>query len=357
MRSRLGSVRYLALGLASLLLASCSQLHLTQERDELLVRVGEAREVRKAASHADLFLDYALLSEQSYADSLYDKAKPRPYDIGENTYCKARVRPEDPCVDREGLTPYAIERVRRWRLIYAENDPKRFRCLPHRANCTEPVPGIGVQVWMKRGRVCPEAAIVFRGTDGQSADDWLSNLRWVLRLLPLYDQYEQVQDYTPAFVARIEAEPCFVRGRTRIVAIGHSLGGGLAQQSAFQDRRVRRVLAFDPSFVTGASDVEPGLLARNVQGLQIDRIYEHGEILAYPRFVLRQLSPLPACNPFIRTVRLNTLEGNAVEQHSLHGITVALLDWSKARRPKGLPANEPLPGPRPEACSPQVATL
>jgi dienelactone hydrolase len=79
------------------------------------------------------------------------------------------------------------------------------------------------------------------------ASTWLANV-------PLYDQYDQVQDHTADFVAAIEWDKCFVRGTTRIIAVGHSLGGGLAQQAAFVEPRIRHVYAFDPSVVTGSTD-------------------------------------------------------------------------------------------------------
>jgi hypothetical protein len=247
------------------------------------------------------------------------------------------------------LTPYARKILSEWRLIYASMDPQNFRCGPSRVPCTEPIPGLGVQIWVRKGTVCKEAVVAFRGTDGQSADDWLSNLRWLLRLLPLYDQYEQVQDYAPDFVRAIEKERCFVRGRTQILAIGHSLGGGLAQQATWMDGRIRYVFAFDPSFVTGSTDAHViPVRAKNVQGLLIERIYEHGEILAYPRFVLRQIVPLSACNPQIRTIRFNAQHGTGVRQHNLAATTTALLKWSM--QVPSWSKQRKLPGPAPQDC-------
>ena len=335
---------------AALVLSACGQLPGGQGRDDLALSIGQRHVVQPAAPHSELFLDYALLADQSYADSLYDKAGVRPYDIGPDTYCAARKRPGEPCRDVDGLTDHAIQRLKGWRRIYAEKDERRFPCPETRPGCTEPLPGLGVQVWMRAARVCSEAAIVFRGTDGRTADDWFSNLRWLLRLLPLYDQYEQVQDYTPAFVKVIENEPCFRRGRTRIVAIGHSLGGGLAQQAAYRDGRVRHVSAIDPSFVTGVEDLDPRIVAANAQGLGIDRLYERGEILSYPRAVVQQFDPPRSCDPLIRTIRLDTLRGNPIEQHSLASMATSLLAWSKERRSRGLPAQVPLPGPSPQGC-------
>ena len=141
------------------------------------------------------------------------------------------------------LTPLARSILDQWRLIYASRNPADFPCKPGRTPCTEPLPGLGVQIWVRRGEACTEAVLAFRGTDRKSSDDWISNLRWLLRLLPVYDQYAQVQDYTGDLVNAIEKEPCFVEGTTRIVAVGHSLGGGLAQQAAYMDRKIRHVYA------------------------------------------------------------------------------------------------------------------
>ena len=157
---------------------------------------------------------------------------------------------------------------------------------------------------------------------------------------------EQVQDYAPDFIRAVEQESCFVRGRTQIVAIGHSLGGGLAQQAAFMDGKIRRVFAFDPSFVTGYYD--PHVIPvrdKNVQGLLIERIYEHGEILAYPRFALRQLVPPSACNPQIRTIQFNTLRGTGIRQHNLSAMTTALLSWSRRVPPAAKRTDLPRPKP------------
>ena len=329
------------LGLSLLCLTNCAQLHLSQSPDDMLVRVGSTDKTLPAAPYADNFLAYALLSDQTYSDAVYATKR---FDLGDRTYCHATDA--QPCLD---LTPYARRILSEWRLIYASMNAGDFRCKPGRVLCSEPLPGLGVQIWVRKGAVCREAVVAFRGTDGQSADDWLSNLRWLLRLLPLYDQYEQVQDYAPDFIRAVEQESCFVRGRTQIVAIGHSLGGGLAQQAAFMDGKIRRVFAFDPSFVTGYYD--PHVIPvrdKNVQGLLIERIYEHGEILAYPRFALRQLVPPSACNPQIRTIRFNTLRGTGIRQHNLSAMTTALLNWSRRVPPAAKRTD--LPRPKPGDC-------
>jgi hypothetical protein len=327
---------------ALIFLTNCSHVHLFQEHEDMLVRVGSTDETVPAAPYAHNFVAYALLSDQTYSDAVYHTKR---FDLGPQTYC---YEPPGggPCTD---YTPYARKILSEWRLVWASMDKKDFQCAPDRVPCTEPLPGLGVQIWVRKGDVCSEAVVAFRGTDGGSADDWLSNFRFLLRALPLYDQYEQVQDHTPNFLRKITSDRCFVRGRTKIVAVGHSLGGGLAQQASYMDRGIRRVFAFDPSFVTGFNDVNViPVRDKNVRGLEIERIYEHGEILAYPRFLLRHLVPPTACNPQIRTIRFNVLHGFGIAQHKLKGMTNALLNWSyetppSARRPR-------LPGPQPGDC-------
>ena len=154
--------------------------------------------------------------------------------------------------------------------------------------------GLGVQIWARKGARCPEAVIAFRGTVGGDKGDWESNFHWILRAFPIYDQYEQVRDHVGDFIGHIERDKCYRAGSTEIIAVGHSLGGGLAQLAAYSDRRIRRVYGFDPSMVTGFYSVDPPNRDRNVQGLGIERVYEFGEVLAYGRLIMLHYHPLVA---------------------------------------------------------------
>ena len=320
----------------------CASVHLTQRSEDMLVRTGSTDVMIAAAPYAHAFLAYALLADQTYENKVYERGI---FVLPDGAYCyPAR---DGWCID---LTPFARSILEQWRLVFASTDPAQFPCMPGRSPCTAPVGGLGVQIWVRRGTHCAEAVVAFRGTDRASSEDWTSNLHWLLRLLPLYDQYEQVQDYAPEFVKAIERDPCFVKGKTQIVAVGHSLGGGLAQQAAYMDSSIRHVYAFDPSVVTGSSDTRVRRFEHeNIPGLKIERIYEHGEFLAYLRFLQRHLMPPTACNPQIRSIRFNTLRGSVTEQHRLSALTTALLQFA-SDTPAGGRLTE-FPGPQPADCA------
>jgi hypothetical protein len=329
----------------ALLVAECAAL--VQKPDEVRIKVGTVDETRKSAAYSDIFLPYLLIADQTYRDNVYNL--PHRADIEDFQYCYLG-QPERFCDPRYDGTRYARDVLKAWRVIYASKDVKDFPCDPRRPLCTEPVPGLGVQIWVRND--CSEAVIAFRGTDGGNLDDWKSNLHFLLRLSPLYDQYRQVYDHTPRFVEIVAGDRCFRHGRPNIVVAGHSLGGGLAQHATFRDSAIRRAVTFDPSFVTAMLDVDPAEWTRNVQGLQIERAYERGEILALPRLIVSEFVPLTACNPQIRTIGFNALSGNPIQQHSLGRMAKAMLQWSRDPLPPDLPRREKqLPGPRPGDCT------
>lgn len=210
--------------------------------------------------------------------------------------------------------------------------------------------GLFVEVWEKQSSPAV-IAIVFRGTEFNSVKDWISNLRWFLRFVPWYeDQYTVVSRRVGReFVDRLAAHRPELTGdgakAVRIVAVGHSLGGGLAQHVAYSMPltssagtpvpRVSSVYAFDPSPVTGSSSVASELRRANAAGLWIDRVFEHGEILAYIRLLLSYVAPPSAASPSVKEIRYNFEPSmNPFKSHSMRLLACALTDASgQARLP------------------------
>lgn len=180
--------------LAGLLLAGCSQVHLSQRPDDLIVRAGSTDTVRPAAEFGGAVAVYALLADHTYADEV---CATRRYALGDRPYCWPASAAA--CQD---LPPVARRLLERLRLVFASNNKDDFRCVPGWSPCTEPLDGLGVQIRARKGTPCPEIVVAFRGTDGASADDWLSNLRCLTRALPIYDQHEQVQDHSGRLLFR-----------------------------------------------------------------------------------------------------------------------------------------------------------
>lgn len=192
--------------------------------------------------------------------------------------------------------------------------------------------GLYVEVMQNKDRI----AIVFRGTEFTSWRDWKSNLRWfrIAHLLPFVkDQYTVTaetigKEFVDAVIEK-QLQEC------RIIATGHSLGGGLAQHLAYslpstntksgEYVRVGKVYAFDPSPVTGWSTAGPRK-HDNVKGLNIDRAFEHGEALAYIRLLISYIYPPPALEPSVREIRFNVVEtSNPFKNHSMRLLAVALM--------------------------------
>jgi hypothetical protein len=89
------------------------------------------------------------------------------------------------------------------------------------------IKGLGCMVWVKnRTGSRPLALIVFRGTDPKQVGDWVSNFRWLMKLIPFFwDQYDQTQNLIPKLVDQILKK---YGNEVEIASTGHSLGGGLA---------------------------------------------------------------------------------------------------------------------------------
>jgi pimeloyl-ACP methyl ester carboxylesterase len=163
-----------------------------------------------------------------------------------------------------------------------------------------------------------EVAIVFRGTEGDQRQDWESNARW---FIPTKLRGEDQYDITRDIVARVFEDEIQTRIRqhrlppdVKVVALGHSLGGGLAQQLAYAMPRssehlikVSKVVAFNSSPVTGWLSTQNPPRDENTHGLEIDRVFEHGEALAYVRLVINMIVPPQKRDSHVRDLRFNFL--------------------------------------------------
>lgn len=99
--------------------------------------------------------------------------------------------------------------------------------------------------------ILDEAVIAFRGTENymlrEVLEDWGTNLSAVVGVEP--PEYIAVQRLIPKLIDKLHLQ----WPKIPIYVTGHSLGGGLAQQAAYIDRRIVEVYAFDPTPVTNWS--------------------------------------------------------------------------------------------------------
>jgi hypothetical protein len=237
-----------------------------------------------------------------------------------------------------------------------------WRLLTNRTDSSftnENSPGLHFYVWENRSLPKPHLVVAFRGTEFKDSLDWRANARWLLPFSRRQDQYEQARQDVFEYLQRQLSPP---DTNVVIVTTGHSLGAGLAQSifyssySRVPGSRVTQCYAFDPSPVTGALQLGTGeqrkaardarqqtqarLAGDKVKGepslahfdFGIVRVYEGGEILAYPRSLLRQFWPL---HPLIAELRFDfTDRGHAVGQHAMSVLAESLYTYPACDSPK-----------------------
>lgn len=215
----------------------------------------------------------------------------------------------------------------------------RFDNFPSdKLRCTSIAEGLFVEAWYHNasGRL----AVVFAGTHFTSWKDWLSNAHWLTRYFPYQvsaDQYSIVR-----FELAREFQEYFSRPEIPaikgLISIGHSLGGGLAQHFAYSLPHrasgrvpyVTEVYAFNPSPVTGWFSVESAVRGENAQHIRTQRIFEHGEVLAYLRLMMGYLHPPSSNPPLISQYRYNLSNSwDMIFSHSMESLASELLKHTR----------------------------
>ncbi|MDO9234757.1 MAG: hypothetical protein Q7U28_01830 [Aquabacterium sp.] len=130
-----------------------------------------------------------------------------------------------------------------------------------------------------------EAVIAFRGTEnraGQTIRDWRSNLAATFGMEPA--QYVVARERMLPLI-NLLADTLKAQGHPEnVYAVGHSLGGGLAQQAGYLSKRVKAVYTFNTSPISNWSQLRLRKEVGNAWPV-IHRVYHNGEILEKLRFV------------------------------------------------------------------------
>ncbi|MDF3846252.1 hypothetical protein P3W55_31520 [Pseudomonas citronellolis] len=305
------TTRKSALSLLCIALVGCSVLF--QKNDTVLIRNPEATEYKKGdfVDTAKNYWQYTALAANSYLLN-WPTYKDKIIKANTNSINRdIKVRFSKSCRENtEELIPtpdwYAWPDFPPPKVLEKADTPKLF-----------------FSVWEHRtgqeNDHVSEVAIVFRGTEADQLEDWLSNARWFIpKWLKNEDQYGITRDYVAkAFEAEVRNR--IKQGRlpsnVTIIALGHSLGGGLAQQFAYalpqnplDPIRVKRVIAFNSSPVTGWNGTANPPRDENAKGLEIDRIFEHGEVLAYIRLPINIFVPPNRRSSIVKDIRFNLKE-------------------------------------------------
>lgn len=270
-----------------------------QPRDEVRVRIGLGPEqAQPAGPYAALYLPYAMMSSLAYTRTEKLNADLCPDPAALNGQADAAAH----------AWMHSLQ-ARNWRCVFGLSE---MRPCPRRYPNCRPFDGPDLQVW-RRNASCSEVVIAYRGVNLRDPTDW-PNLRWMLKLPRLGED--------PQIDGMLATSGCRAAGK--VIAVGHSLGGGHAEEAAYANGRIRYVYAFNNAPVFGF--IDPMTRARNQNGLGIDRVHEAGDLLTEAGLFWRTSS----CNPRIRTVQFNLVPvGLPIVEHNIDTLTINMVDVAR----------------------------
>jgi len=311
----------------SQVLAGC----VSQRADQVLVRKpGKAHYEPPAAiaSTAATHWSYAFMSAVAYESSFYETLDQGVLNQTANAVAQGNRLSPTPQAQAAGTCPDFGTTLRRldwqyWPVGFSTPKAEEAARKHH----------LQVHVFAHRDGQTLEVVVAFGGTNPRNVWDWLSNLRW---LIPWHDdEYTLVvKDFAGAFQGelqrRLKAQG-ISESEVVVKTVGHSLGGGLAQQFAYAAKQrpgdigVAQVYAFDPSPVTGFYSVDKEIRDANRKGLQTDRAFEAYEILSYLRWITAYVVTPSAESAAIRGVRYHVLTTqDGIKSHSITDLACAL---------------------------------
>lgn len=185
--------------------------------------------------------------------------------------------------------------------------------------------GFFAQAWYRTnasGR--KELIIVYRGTDG--ADDFLYGNFSFIRSPFSISQFESALTFRDLVFEQTRKDNL---GFDHVIFVGHSLGGGLAQY--VQDFTER-----SQAFVFNASPNRGRLysLFRSHKSEKfVTRLYEKGEVLKWPRWLLFDFDPFNNSNPGgpgMNTRWFQFYEDHLIENHNMKDFSAALTKLAAA---------------------------